>query len=60
MDHRMDVSTHVVLREELVFLVSQTVSTPETLQQRKRDMKKLRLLQLQRDESELIMASEQI
>ena len=60
MDHRMDVSTHVVSREEPVFLKSQTVSTPETLQQRRKDMKKLRLLQLQRDESEIRIATEQI
>ena len=60
MDHRMDVSTHVVSREEPVFLKSQTVSTQETLQQKRKDMKKLRLLQLQRDESEIRIATEQI
>ena len=60
MDHRMDVSTHVVSREEPVFLKSQTVSTPETLQQKRKDMKKLRLLQLQRDEREIRIAIEQI
>ena len=56
----MDVSTHVVSREEPVFLKSQTVSTQETLQQKRKDMKKLRLLQLQRDESEIRIATEQI
>ena len=56
----MDVSTHVVSKEEPVFLKSQTVSTPETLQQKRKDMKKLRLLQLQRDESEIRIATEQI
>ena len=60
MDHRMDVSTHAASREEPVFLTSQKVSTPETLQQRRRDMKKLRLLQLQKDENKLRIATEQI